>query len=131
VELAMSGGDVGAVLAAAPSPFSPATVEKRAALRHFQPHGVLIADAGDRPPRREFVENVLEPGRALHELASPFARVFKEEAGELLARAEQTGTLDGDTFNVAWWNAVRRVVLGDGARNDEALTCMTGLGCSS
>ncbi|MBE1495129.1 cytochrome P450 [Amycolatopsis lexingtonensis] len=118
VELALSAEDVGAVLAAAPTPFSPSTVEKRAALRHFQPHGVLISEADERGPRREFSEAVLEPGRPLHELAGPFARAIAEETAVLTCATELTC----DAFNVAWWNLVRRVVLGEGARDDETLT---------
>nr|WP_233574028.1 hypothetical protein [Amycolatopsis panacis] len=39
IVLPFSAEDVGAVLAGAPAPFSPSTMEKRAALGHFQPHG--------------------------------------------------------------------------------------------
>lgn len=118
VELALSGADVKRVLAGAPTPFSPSTVEKRAALGHFQPHGVLISDAADRPARRRFTEDVLQPGRPLHELAAPFAQAVAEEAAVLRSAA----TLDWDTFNVAWWRLVRRVVLGSAARSDATLT---------
>ncbi|WP_410642707.1 cytochrome P450 [Amycolatopsis sp. lyj-346] len=120
VELALSGADVQRLLAGAPTPFSPSTMEKRAALGHFQPHGVLISDAADRPARRRFTEAVLEPGRPLHELATPFAAAIAEEAAVLLGEA--TGELDWDTFDVAWWRLVRRVVLGSGARDDTTLT---------
>ncbi|WET82356.1 cytochrome P450 [Amycolatopsis sp. QT-25] len=117
-DLALSGEDVGEVLAAAPVPFNPSTKEKRAALGHFQPHGVLISGAVDRPPRREFTEEVLEPGRPLHHLAFPFATAIAEEAASL----RDGGTLDWDTFTVAWWRMVRRVTLGDSAADDDALT---------
>ncbi|MEV4050406.1 cytochrome P450 [Amycolatopsis sp. NPDC049688] len=118
VELALSGADVKRVLAGAPTPFSPSTVEKRAALGHFQPHGVLISDPADRPARRAFTEAVLQPGRPLHELAAPFAQAVAEEAAALRSDA----TLDWDTFNVVWWRLVRRVVLGSAARDDTTLT---------
>src|SRR3954451_731443 len=122
VELALSGEDVGTLLAGAPTPFSPSTMEKRAALGHFQPHGVLISDAGDRRPRRRFTEAVLEPGRPLHELAAPFARAIADEAVVLLSEATHDGELSWDAFNVAWWRLVRRVVLGDQARDDDTVT---------
>ncbi|MGW3965167.1 cytochrome P450 [Amycolatopsis sp. NPDC005003] len=118
VELALSGADVKRVLAGAPTPFSPSTVEKRAALNHFQPHGVLISGPADRPARRRFTEAVLEPGRPLHELATPFARAVAEEAADL----RNPATLDWDSFNVTWWRLVRRIVLGAGARDDTTLT---------
>jgi len=122
VDLALSGEDVGAVLAAAPAPFSPSTVEKRAALGHFQPHGVLISDPGDRGPRRAFNEAVLEPGQPLHALAAPFARIVADEAAVLLIELSRAGELTWDAFNVAWWRLVRRVVLGDSARDDDEVT---------
>jgi cytochrome P450 len=122
VELALAGEDVGTLLAGAPTPFSPSTVEKRAALGHFQPHGVLISDARDRPPRRRFTEAVLEPGRPLHELAAPFARAIADEAAVLLSEVTHDGELSWDAFNVAWWRLVRTVVLGRGARDDDTLT---------
>ncbi|MEU5261493.1 cytochrome P450 [Amycolatopsis sp. NPDC021455] len=122
VELVLSGEDAAAVLAGAPTPFSPSTVEKRAALAHFQPHGVLISAPADRPARRRFTEAVLEPGRPLHELAAPFARATAEEAAVLLSEATHDGELTWDAFNVAWWRLVRRVVLGSGARDDATLT---------
>jgi cytochrome P450 len=126
VALALSGSDVKRVLAGAPTPFSPSTVEKRAALRHFQPHGVLISAAAERSARRRFTEAVLETGRPLHELAAPFAQAITEEAAVLLSEAGHDGELDWDTFTVAWWRLVRRVVLGSGARDDTTLTDQLG-----
>ncbi|MFJ7213993.1 cytochrome P450 [Amycolatopsis sp. NPDC098790] len=120
VELVLSGEDVGTLLAGAPTPFSPSTVEKRAALGHFQPHGLLISDAEDRRPRRRFTEAVLEPGRPLHELAAPFARAIAGETAVLLGEAGSK--LTWDAFNVAWWRLVRTIVLGPEARDDEMLT---------
>ncbi|WIV54686.1 cytochrome P450 [Amycolatopsis nalaikhensis] len=122
VELALSGADVGTLLAGAPTPFSPSTREKRAALGHFQPHGVLISDAADRRSRRRFTEAVLEPGRPLHELAAPFAKVVADETAVLLSEATHDGELTWDAFNVAWWRLVRRLVLGTAARDDDELT---------
>ncbi len=122
VELALSGEDVGTVLAGAPTPFSPSTKEKNAALGHFQPHGVLISDAGKRRPRRRFTEAVLEPGRPLHELAAPFARAIAEETSVLLSEATQAGELGWDAFETTWWRLVRRVVFGEGARDDQTVT---------
>jgi hypothetical protein len=44
--------DVGRVLAEAPTPFHPASREKRKALEWFQPHGVLISEGRIRQQRR-------------------------------------------------------------------------------
>jgi cytochrome P450 len=122
IDLALSPDDVGDVLAATPTPFNPATLEKRAALGHFQPHGVLISDPAERGPRRDFNETVLQPGTPLHQLAAPFATAVAAEAAALSSTAALDGQLTWDTFNRGWWRLVRRVVLGEGARDDDALT---------
>ncbi|MFB9909003.1 cytochrome P450 [Allokutzneria oryzae] len=118
IDLVLSHEHVGEVLAATPVPFSPSTFEKRAALSHFQPHGVLISDVDERRPRRRFNEEVLEPQRSLHELAAPLARAVADEAA-LLARESE---LSWHTFTIAWWQLVRRLVLGEGARYDDTVT---------
>ncbi|MEV6907830.1 cytochrome P450 [Amycolatopsis sp. NPDC051071] len=118
VNLALSPEAVGTALAGTPSPFSPATREKKAALGKFQPHGVLISEGPERTARRELNESVLEPGRAVHELAEPWARAVAAQAGEML----ETGTLDWDTFNIGWWRIVRQVTLGGDTAEDRELT---------
>ncbi|MEV8607025.1 cytochrome P450 [Amycolatopsis sp. NPDC051373] len=117
VEVVLSPDEVGTLLAGTPSPFSPDTTEKSAALGHFQPHGVLISDGHERAVRRKVNEAVLQPGRAIHELAGPWARVVHEQAGPMLDRS-----LDWDTFNVHWWTAVRRIALGGDTAEDRELT---------
>ncbi|MBT2491508.1 cytochrome P450 [Streptomyces sp. ISL-96] len=119
VALPLSAEDAQRVLEETPEPFSPAAREKRAALGHFQPHGVLVSTGQDREERKAFNEDVLEAGQHLHHLAPHFVRTVREEADELLGRA---GPLDWDAFGAAWWRIVRRVVLGDGARDETALT---------
>ncbi|GGX28268.1 cytochrome P450 [Streptomyces chryseus] len=119
VALPLSAEDARRVLDETPEPFTPAAREKRAALGHFQPNGVLISTGQDREERRAFNEDVLETGRHLHHLAPRFVHTVREEAAELLG---STGPLDWDAFNTAWWRIVRRVVLGDAARDDTTLT---------
>uniref|UniRef100_UPI00035D525A cytochrome P450 n=1 Tax=Saccharomonospora saliphila TaxID=369829 RepID=UPI00035D525A len=119
VAVLLDPDDVGRVLTRTPSPFTPATREKRAALAHFQPHGVLASPMPVRAPRRRFNEAVLESGHDTHTLAPHFARVVREETAALL---DGRSTLDWDAFAVAWWRIVRRVVLGDHARDDDVLT---------
>ncbi len=115
--------DVHRVLAASPEPYATATREKRAALSRFQPHGVLVSDAADRPDRRRFNEAVLDTGRPLHHLASPLAAAARQEAGTLRTQvAADGGTLDWPAFTAAWYRLARRVTLGDTARDDTALT---------
>ncbi|MFF0146699.1 cytochrome P450 [Amycolatopsis sulphurea] len=118
IVLPLSAEDVGAVLAETPVPFSPSTVEKRAALGHFQPHGALISPLAQRDERRRFNEEVLDPGHALHELAGPFDKAIAEEAADL----RKALSLDWDRFATSWWRIVRRIVLGAGARDDDTVT---------
>lgn len=109
------------VLAETPEPFSPASGEKVAALSHFQPHGVLISTGADRADRRRFNEEVLESDNPVHRMAESFERVAAEEAGEMLDLADKVGGFGWDEFAQAWFRVVRRVALGDGARDDRNL----------
>ncbi|HYH33409.1 MAG TPA: cytochrome P450 [Pseudonocardia sp.] len=122
VVLVLDPGDVDDVLARSPEPFATTTPEKRGALGHFQPRGVLISHGGARADRRRFTEAVLEPERPVHHLAAPMTAVVREEAADLLATAERTGALNWDAFAPVWFRIVRRVVLGDSARDDTGLT---------
>jgi len=114
--LVLSAADAGRVLAG--DALTPATREKRAALQHFQPGGVLISDAEHRPDRRAWNEQVLQMDVPLHAQAAAVAGVAAQELGPLRA----AGGWGWETFAPAWWRVVRRVTLGDSARDDEALT---------
>ncbi|MET9859189.1 cytochrome P450 [Streptomyces smyrnaeus] len=118
--------DARRVLRETPEPFSPATWEKRSSLAQFQPHGVLISGGQERARRREFVEEVLETPKPLHDLAGRLTGVVREEAALLLQGAESSGQLRWEEFDAAWWRIVRRVVLGDAARDDTTLTAQLG-----
>ncbi|PXY35046.1 cytochrome P450 [Prauserella sp. PE36] len=119
IALVLDAEDVERVLANTPSPFHPASLEKRAALNHFQPHAVLATKSTEREPRRRYNEAVLETGHELHSLAGQTRTVVREETERLLAN---TTELDWATFNTAWWRIVRRIVFGDGARDEHAVT---------
>jgi cytochrome P450 len=121
VVLVLDEADVADVLARSPEPFATSTPEKRGALGHFQPRGVLISHGADRADRRRFTDSVLEPERPLHHLAAPMVDVVRQEAAELLA-GTGSGVLDWRAFVPVWWRTVRRVVLGDSARDDTGLT---------
>jgi hypothetical protein len=123
IVLVLADDDVREVLAASPEPFATVTPEKRAALGRFEPHGVLISDAADRPDRRRWNEAVLDTAAPLHHLAGPMAAVARHEARTLLTRAAAAGgTLDWSAFTAAWFRVARRVTLGDTARDDTELT---------
>jgi cytochrome P450 len=122
--MVVSASHVHRVLEGTPEPFATANREKRGALSHFQPHGVLISDAGERAVRRPFNEAVLDTPSPIHHMAEHFVAAVREEADLLLDEVEQTRRLTWDAFITAWWRTVRRVVLGDAARDDHALTDM-------
>ncbi|MEO3868097.1 cytochrome P450 [Nonomuraea sp. B12E4] len=93
--------------------FTPANREKRGALGHFAPDSVLIT------PERELRER----RRALNEQVvcsdfGSFTRVIEEEAATL----PRDGILTWPRFHAAHWRIVRRIVLGDHARDDVTLT---------
>ena len=117
------------VLDGTPAPFTPATAEKRAALSHLEPNVSLISKGASREVSRRFNGRVLEEECPVHQLADTFVRVVEEEVDALLARVErreggERALLDWDAFIDAWFRIVRRVVLGDGARDDDRLTDM-------
>ncbi len=119
--------DVFRVLDESPAPFSTASSEKRAALRHLEPHGALITPPGPaRSTRRRFNEVVLETDNPMHTLSERFIAVVEEEAAKLLKETEQRdGTLAWGEFIEGWFRIVRRVVLGDAARDDREMRRLT------
>jgi len=122
VALVLGAEDVHRVLDGTPEPFATATWEKRGALGQFQPHGVLVSHGAARSERRAFTETVLDTGAPLHAQAESITRVVRAETLALRERAVHQGVLDWDAFVTAWWRIVRRVVLGDTARDDHELT---------
>ncbi|MGC5248614.1 hypothetical protein ACPXB3_17025 [Gordonia sp. DT219] len=114
--------DVGRVLAESPNPFTPANREKKAALAPFQPHAVLISEGPLREQRRVINVAALDTPRPLHRMAAPIAAVLHEEAEALLSRVRKSGAMTADDLMISWWKAVRRITLGDAARDDETTT---------
>ncbi|ASR33900.1 cytochrome [Prauserella marina] len=122
IALVLDPGDVERVLEGSPSPFTPASIEKRAALDHFQPHGVLITGGPRRADRRRYNERVLESDSPRHSLAGRVTAVVAEETEWLLTH--NPGRLDWVAFNEMWWRVVRRLVFGDAARDDVSTTAL-------
>ena len=112
------------VLEGSPDPFAADSSEKRASLSHFQPKAVLISSGAERTDRRRFNEAVLDVHDPLHRLWERFRSVIEEEAHVMLAQANRRGVLDWETFGDAWFCVVRRVMLGDAARDDRPFTRM-------
>ena len=112
--------DVARVLTGSPQPFRTDTKEKRAALNHFEPGNVLIADPDRRAGLRPLHEAALATSTTVHPLVSRFREVIRNEYRSVL-RADG-GEITWDMFAAAWFRMVRRIVLGDRARDDEDLT---------
>lgn len=112
------------VLTESPEPFATASSEKRSSLSHFEPQGVLISHGAERVDRRRYNERVLDSEDPMHRLGERFRFVVGEEAELLMNAACRRGQLTWGEFANAWFRVVRRVVFGDGARDDHALTDM-------
>ncbi|GAT06872.1 cytochrome P450 [Mycolicibacterium novocastrense] len=122
VAILLDAGDVAGLLRGAPEPFAPSTPEKRAALAHFQPHGVLASAGQLREKRRAFNEAALQTQQHVHPLAPTIVGGVLREVAALLDRIKDTGSLSWNEFAPSWWRIVRGTVLGDAARPDEQLT---------
>ncbi|WP_165952421.1 cytochrome P450 [Kribbella albertanoniae] len=116
VALVTEPEDVHRVLSMTPTPFSAATTEKVGALRHFQPHAVLASDPPDRWPRRKLNEEALQTSQPVHRHAERMQAVVHEEMDRLQE------TLGWNEFREVWSQLVRRIVLGDAARDDTTVT---------
>ncbi|PXX71763.1 cytochrome P450 [Nocardia tenerifensis] len=120
--IVLDPADVERVLAQSPGPFTPANREKRATLGQFEPHAVLISEGPVRERRRGVNEAALDTASPTHRSAEPFARVIAQECGVLTESALRDGYVDAAGLTVAWWRIVRRIVLGDAARDDDRVT---------
>ncbi|MFI5707076.1 cytochrome P450 [Kribbella sp. NPDC051620] len=118
VALVLQPEHVHRVLEQTPVPFSPAAAEKVGALRHFQPHAVLISEPALRGPRRELNEHALDSHQPVHRHAHKMTGIITEELDKLDATVGWTG------FREIWSRAVRRIVLGDRAAGDTELTAL-------
>ncbi|MET9312464.1 cytochrome P450 [Kribbella sp. NPDC003505] len=114
--LVLAADDVHRLLAQTPDPFAAATDEKVDALKHFQPHAVLVTDPPLRAARRELNEQALDSHSPVHRHGHRFVEVVREELSDLHA------TLGWNEFRAVWSRIVCRIVLGDGARDDVELT---------
>ncbi|MEO3785087.1 cytochrome P450 [Actinocorallia sp. B10E7] len=120
--LLLSPEDVRRALTESPEPFSLDSREKHAALSRFQPHGVLISRGADREDRRAFNEEVLDTDHSVHRLSGEISRKIEGEAAALVGVIEDSGELGWGEFRTAWWRTVRRIVLGDEARDDHRVS---------
>src|SRR3954470_7724950 len=120
--LLLDARDVIKVLNGTPRPFRTDTKEKRAALNHFEPGNVLVSDPARRAVLRPLHEAALCTSSTVHPLVSRFHEVIQDELRPVL-RAD-VHEIAWATFANAWFRVVRRIVLGDRARDDEDLTAL-------
>jgi cytochrome P450 len=121
--LVLSREDVTRVLEGSPDPFAADPPAKRKGMSHFQPHALTISRGEEWRKRRHFTEAVLDTGRPHHRLEERFAAVCREETAAVVAEtAVRGGRLEWDEWEGGFRRLVRRIVLGDRARDDEAVT---------
>jgi len=118
--LVLTPEDVRTILAGAPEPFAPATLEKRSALAHFEPNISLISRGPERERRRRLSDESLESNARAHSHAIAFAKILDDEVEALLG---VTGDqLDWRSFESCWRRALRQIVFGMAARDDQEMT---------
>ncbi|TCC01535.1 cytochrome P450 [Kribbella soli] len=117
IALVLAADDVHRLLRQTPEPFAAATGLKIGALTHFQPHAVLVTNPPLRFGRRELNEKALDSHLPAHRHGHRFVDVVHQELDGLHGR-----TLGWNEFRDVWSRVVRRIVLGDAARNDVELT---------
>ncbi|MBL1065225.1 cytochrome P450 [Streptomyces sp. 7-21] len=114
--LLLDPGDLARVRRETPEPFAPAVAEQRRARARFR------ALAPAPAPGRRVTAAAPDPEPPPRQVALAVARRVHEEAGATLRQAAAAGALTWDGFAEGWWRAARRVVLGDAAAGDRALT---------
>jgi cytochrome P450 len=117
--------DVRRVLEESPARFASDPEPKRRGMGHFQPDALTLSRGALWQDRRRFTEAVLDTPKPVHRLADRFMRVVREEVDVLL---DELGANDlelaHDGLHRAFERIVRRIVLGDTARDDEELTAL-------
>jgi cytochrome P450 len=118
--LMLSREDIERVLRESPHPFASDPEGKRKGMGHFQPDALTLSRGDVWENRRRFTEAVLDTGAPAHRHADRFVAVVREEADALLG--EVGGELRYDPWAQAFRRIVRRIIFGDSARDDDALT---------
>jgi cytochrome P450 len=121
--LLFSVDDITAALERSPDPFAPDPEAKRKGMGHFQPNALTISRGEDWAERRRFAEAVLDTNASAHRLAERHAQVVAEEVDALLLELDAGGgELQWERFARTGRRVMRRIVLGDSARDDEGLS---------
>lgn len=109
--------DVARVLQGAPENYGSDPEAKRKGMVHFQPDALTISRGEDWRSRRRFTEAVLgDAGK----LTARIELITAEEIERMISDSD--GTLSWEPWNRAIQRIARRVILGDSAAGDWALT---------
>ena len=133
--LVLSRADVRRVLEDSAREFAADPIDKKRGMSVYQPNGLAISRGGERTSRRNFTDAVL--GAGIGECGPRLLAVCREEIASLIddrtaaalspagRRSRRRPTaLDWPTFRRAFERIARRVVLGDGASDDVAVSCL-------
>lgn len=120
--------DVERVLDASPEPFASDPPAKRDGMVAFQPDALTISREPLWSNRRRFTEAVLRSPPGGRKLLKAWEGACREELERMLTgpAAVAGGTIDWDAWHGAVQRVARRLVLGDGAADDERLTGLLG-----
>jgi cytochrome P450 len=124
--LLLSVDDVRRVLEGSPDPFASDPEAKRRGMGHFQPHALTLSRGKLWEARRKLTEEVLDTAKPVHRMADRFLAITREEVEMMLAEIAASGgnQLDYDAFHRCFRFIVRRLILGDAARDDERISEM-------
>jgi cytochrome P450 len=114
--------DIEFVLSQSPDPFASDPEAKKKGMSAFQPEALTLSRGDLWRNRRDFAEHVLATGKPLHPLAETFLAV----AGEAAAALGRRESFDFNDLNEVFQRITRRVVFGEAAADDEALTGLLG-----
>jgi cytochrome P450 len=121
--LVLSPEDVRRVLEGSPHPFAADPEAKRRGMGHFQPDALTLSRGDVWADRRRFTEAVLDTPDPVHRLADRFLDVVTQETAQLIEETGRAGDeLDYDALHRTFRRIVRRIVLGEAARDDEEVS---------
>ncbi|KAA0024715.1 cytochrome P450 [Antrihabitans cavernicola] len=117
--LVLNPDDVARVLDASPGQIAADPDAKRKGMVHFQPDAVTISRGEEWSSRRRFTESVLGKVGPPGGLTERVEQITREEIEPVGA---ETGEISWQPWNKAIQRITRRVILGDAAAGDWALT---------
>jgi len=121
--LLLDPADIERVLDGSPEPFAADPKPKRDGMVAFQPQAATISRGEQWRSRRRFTEAVLRSPKG-GKLLSGWEKLCREELERMLTGpvAVSGGELDWDPWHEMVQRIARRLILGDGAAEDEELT---------